>query len=116
MTAALTKRQREAFDFIRGYIADNGISPTMGEINVGLGLRSRSGVLKLINRLVDRGAITKMDGRARSIAVVEGNDRPFFSVELRDYCRRANRPIIEVIEAALREYFAAHPIDTGERP
>jgi repressor LexA len=41
---SLTKKQKIVFDFIKEYIATNGISPTIAEIKDGLGLLSTSTV------------------------------------------------------------------------
>jgi SOS-response transcriptional repressor LexA len=65
----LTGRQRDALEFIRGYHAENGITPTFEEICVGLGLGSKSGVHRLITGLEERGVIERIPGRARSIVL-----------------------------------------------
>jgi DNA-binding MarR family transcriptional regulator len=67
--AGLTKKQADAYQFICAYHAANGCPPSYREIGerfgVGLGR-----VHDLVNDLVERGCITMMPGRARSIALV----------------------------------------------
>lgn len=66
----LTRRQAEALAFIRSFIATNGYSPEYREIEAAMGFHSKSGVCRLVDQLVERGVITRMPGRARSIALV----------------------------------------------
>lgn len=65
----MTPRQAEALTFIRSFIADHGHSPSYVEMCDGFGLRSKSGVHRLVYALRDQGHISLADGRARSIAV-----------------------------------------------
>jgi DNA-binding MarR family transcriptional regulator len=67
----LTPRQSDALRFIREYLTANGITPTYDEIAPGIGLRSKAGVHRLVSALEERGHITRMPGRARSIALNE---------------------------------------------
>ena len=71
MTAGLTRKQRDALAFIRDYIAANGTSPNYAEIMSGLGLATKSCVSRLVIALEERGAITRVFNRARSIALRE---------------------------------------------
>ena len=66
----LTVEQRRALEFIRDFVKANGKSPTYQEIADALGLRSKAGVARLINALVERGHIAHMPARARSIVVL----------------------------------------------
>jgi SOS-response transcriptional repressor LexA len=66
----LTTRQREALDYIGGYIRENRCSPKYEEIASAIGLRSRSGAYRVICELEERGAIVTKPGRRRSILVV----------------------------------------------
>ena len=67
----LTIRQSGTLDFIRTYIATNGVSPTFREIKVGIGIGNLSTVQDHIDALVRRGAITVETRRARSIRVLD---------------------------------------------
>ena len=67
----LTPKQHECLQFIRSYVTMNGYSPSYDEIMAGIGLKSKSGIARLINGLVDRGHITTARYKARSIALKE---------------------------------------------
>jgi repressor LexA len=66
----LTRKQHEAFEFIRGYVARHGYSPSYENIMQGVGIHSKSGVHRLVGALAERGYIRRRKGRTRSIEVV----------------------------------------------
>lgn len=68
--SGMTAQQRATLFCIRTSIADKGIPPSFDEMREHLGLRSKPGVHRIINALVDRGQITMQPGRARSIALL----------------------------------------------
>jgi len=68
MKKPLTKKQKQVFDFIGTYIAENGISPTIEEIRKNLRLRAVSTIHEHINSLRDKGYLSKSDNLARSIS------------------------------------------------
>jgi repressor LexA len=64
---ALTKRQREIYDFINHFVQSKGYSPSFEEIGSGMGLRSLATVHKHVTNL-ERKALLKRDyNRSRSI-------------------------------------------------
>ncbi|PVE25487.1 hypothetical protein DC522_05780 [Microvirga sp. KLBC 81] len=63
----MTPKQKECRDFIRRYISEHGASPSFDEIADGLGLRSKSGVHRLVHALVERGHVTIVENRKRTI-------------------------------------------------
>jgi repressor LexA len=70
----LTVRQHETLAFICDYIAEHCYSPTFQEIADGIGLRSKSGVHRLISGLEERGLIRRLHYRERAIMIVEKPD------------------------------------------
>ena len=66
----MTKRQTECLSFIKKYLGENGIPPTNDEIIEALGLRARSGAVRLLRGLEDRGHIIRQKFKARAIALV----------------------------------------------
>lgn len=70
----LTKAQHRALEFIKDYSARHCIPPSFEEIKEHLELKSKSGVHRIIKALDDRGYITQMKNRARSIRVVRASD------------------------------------------
>jgi len=65
----LTKKQLELLNFIHERIRESGIAPSFDEMKEALGLRSKSGVHRLINALEERGFIRRMPHRARALEV-----------------------------------------------
>ena len=67
----LTARQHELLEFITRYIrAHHGVCPSYTEMMDALGLRSKSGVNRLIEGLVERGHVRKALGKTRSLVLV----------------------------------------------
>jgi repressor LexA len=50
---ALTRRQREIYDFIRGFVEEKGYSPSLEEIGAAFGLSSVATVHKHVQHLVE---------------------------------------------------------------
>jgi len=69
-SAALTRRQREIFDFISGFVAERGYSPSLEEIASAFGLSSVATVHKHVKHLVDKGYLRKAWNRSRSVEPV----------------------------------------------
>ena len=67
---ALTKRQREIYDFIAEFVRSNGYSPSFEEIGAGLGLSSLATVHKHINNLEAKKLLRRDYNRSRSIDVL----------------------------------------------
>lgn len=82
----LTARQAQLLGFIETYTREHGgVSPSFGEMSTALGLRSKSGIHRLLEALEDRGAIKRMTNRARSIvvrSVEEVTARPLLTIDL----------------------------------
>lgn len=64
----LTKKQKQALDFITERYVASGVSPSFDEIRVHLGLKSKSGVHRIILALEERAKIVRLPNRARAIA------------------------------------------------
>jgi repressor LexA len=67
---ALTKRQREIYDFIAEFVQRNGYSPSFEEIGAGLGLSSPATVHKHVNNLEAKKLLRRDYNRSRSIDVL----------------------------------------------
>jgi repressor LexA len=68
---ALTRRQREVYDFIRDFVAQNGYSPSLEEIGAHFNLSSVATVHKHVQHLVEKRFLRKAWNRSRSIEPVE---------------------------------------------
>ncbi len=67
---ALTKRQRQVYDFISEFVQRNGYSPSFEEIGDGMGLSSLATVHKHISNLETKGLLRRDYNRSRSIDIV----------------------------------------------
>ncbi len=71
----VTRRQNEVLEFIRGFLTEHGYSPTLEEIAHHFGLTSLNGVYKHLKGLEERGFIRRLNNHARSIQVIERENR-----------------------------------------
>lgn len=67
---ALTKRQRQIYDYISDFVARNGYSPSFEEIGDGMGLSSLATVHKHVSNLEKKGLLKRDYNRSRSIDVL----------------------------------------------
>ncbi len=67
---ALTRRQREIFDFISEFLNEKGYSPSLEEIAAHFGLSSVATVHKHVQHLVEKGLLRKAWNRSRSLEPV----------------------------------------------
>jgi len=65
----LTKKQHELLLFINKRLGESGICPSFDEMKEALGLKSKSGVHRLITGLEERGFIRRLAHRARALEV-----------------------------------------------
>ena len=65
----LTRRQRACLDAVRAFHARTGTMPSCEDLRIELGLSSRSAASRLLDRLEHRGAIKRIHGCARAIAI-----------------------------------------------
>ena len=66
----LTRKQYELLVFINRRLTDSGVSPSFEEMKEALGLKSKSGIHRLISGLEERGFIRRLPHRARALEVV----------------------------------------------
>ena len=72
----LTRKQHELICFIDDRLAESGISPSFEEMKEALGLKSKSGVHRLISALEERGFLKRLPNRARALEVLRHPERP----------------------------------------
>ena len=65
----LTRKQRDLLVFIDDYTKKTGLSPSFEEMKSGLNLKSKSGIHRLINALVERGFLERLPNKARALEV-----------------------------------------------
>jgi len=66
----LTRKQKELLILIRDRLARDGIPPSFDEMKEALGLRSKSGIHRLITGLEERGFIKRLPHRARALEIL----------------------------------------------
>jgi repressor LexA len=70
---ALTRRQREIYEFIRKFVKQKGYSPSLEEIGAQFGLSSVATVHKHVQHLIEKGFLKKAWNRSRSIEPVDAS-------------------------------------------
>ncbi len=107
----LTRKQIELLDFIRSRINAEGVPPSFDEMKEALGLKSKSGIHRLITALEERGFIRRMAHRARALDIVklpEAMEKPGFAPRV----IQGDRPGAARPRAALD----VEPVDAMEIP
>jgi repressor LexA len=66
----LTRKQHELLMFIHERIRESGVSPSFDEMKDALGLKSKSGIHRLITALEERGFIKRLAHRARALEIL----------------------------------------------
>lgn len=89
----LTPRQAELLRFLSSWQDEGGsVSPTFDQMAGALGLKSKSGIHRLITSLEERGFIQRLPRQARSIRVIAGVGgtprRPVTAKDLRELVAR----------------------------
>jgi repressor LexA len=72
---AITRRQRQVYDFISDFVQKHAYSPSFEEIGEGLGLNSLATVHKHITNLEKKGLLTRDYNRSRSIDLLPPKGR-----------------------------------------
>ncbi len=103
---AITKRQRQVYDFIAGFVQARGYSPSFEEIGEGLGLSSLATVHKHISNLEKKGLLRRDYNRSRSIDVLPPRGRLKQSMSVGS---ALTLPLVGRIAAG-------HPIEALENP
>ncbi len=94
----LTERQLAILTFIREYIADRGLSPTLDEMSQHFGV-SKITIYEHVNALEKKGAVRKTPNRARAIELVEREAPPSAPRQLLVRGRVAAGAGVEAIDA-----------------
>ena len=67
----LTHQQENLLKFIINFQKQSNVTPSFDEMKIGLGLKSKSGIHRLLSSLKERGYIKKLTNRARAIEVIK---------------------------------------------
>jgi repressor LexA len=66
----LTRKQHELLVFLDARLSETGVAPSFDEMKDALGLRSKSGIHRLISALEERGFIRRLPHRARALEIL----------------------------------------------
>jgi repressor LexA len=72
---ALTRRQKQVYDFLARFVEEHGYSPSFEEIGDGLGLSSLATVHKHVSNLEQKGLLKRDYNRSRSIDLLKPRGR-----------------------------------------
>jgi repressor LexA len=103
---AITRRQKEVYDFLQRFIEEHGYSPSFEEIGAGLGLSSPATVHKHLNNLQEKGLLKRAYNRSRSIDVVK----------IRTRTKQPSPPPREVSLPLMGVIAAGRPLEAVENP
>ena len=67
----LTHQQEKLLQFINNFQLKSNVTPSFDEMKDGLGLKSKSGIHRILSALEERGYIKKLINRARAIEVLK---------------------------------------------
>ena len=67
----LTAKQRDLLNFLREYQQEHDHAPSFDEMKDAVGLKSKSGIHRLVSGLEERGHIRRLANRARAIEIIE---------------------------------------------
>lgn len=67
----LTRKQYELLMYIQDRLGATGVSPSFEEMKEALGLKSKSGIHRLITGLEERGFIRRLPHRARALEIMK---------------------------------------------
>jgi len=67
----LTPKQGACLDAIKAYRARTRTMPSVEELRLALGFTSKTGVLRLLRQLEERGQIVRVPLRARAIRILQ---------------------------------------------
>lgn len=65
----LTKKQRDLLALIHDRMSTSDVAPSFEEMKQALGLKSKSGIHRLISALVERGYLERLPHRARALQI-----------------------------------------------
>src|SRR5438128_8407267 len=103
---AITRRQRQVYDYISEFVRKHGYSPSFEEIGDGLGLSSLATVHKHISNLEKKGLLSRDYNRSRSIDLLPPKGR----------LKQAMSVSTGMVLPLLGRIAAGQPIEAIERP
>jgi repressor LexA len=112
----LTKKQFELLIFVNRRLKESGVSPSFEEMKDALGLKSKSGIHRLISGLEERGFIRRLAHRARALEVVRLPEDTAVATRPRTVAAGSDRSRFSptVIHGDFKTALPGAPVGTGE--
>src|ERR1051326_4621692 len=112
---AVTKKQRQMYDFIGKFTKEHGYCPSYDEICQGLGLSSLATVHKHIGNLEKKGLLRRDANRSRSLDLLEPKGK------LKEAFRVAGKAAAAAVNTSMTlplvgRIAAGSPVETFENP
>jgi len=103
----MTPKQAECLKFIKSYIEQHGYSPSYADMLDHLGVKSKSGIHRIVSGLEANGKIRRVYGRSRYIEIVD--DETMFLIQVIGDIRRktgvGDKPMLsELADAIVNKY------------
>lgn len=70
----LTAKQLKLLEYLKQSFKENSVSPSFEEMKLALGLKSKSGIHRLITALEERGFIKRLHNKARAINILRKDE------------------------------------------
>ena len=67
---SLTMSQKKLYEYICQRVDNNGVGPSFDEMVTHMDLRSKSGIHRIVQALIERGYVKSIPNRARSITPI----------------------------------------------
>lgn len=108
----LTRKQKDLLYLIRDRLVAEGVPPSFDEMKTALGLRSKSGIHRLITGLEERGFVRRLPHRARALEILrlpDDADETATSIKtkVRDTVRGVVQTVLEPLSLPLYGRIAA---------
>lgn len=109
----LTKKQATALECIKTFIQQRGYSPTTRELAEALGYQSSSSVHALLDKLAEKGYISKESGGPRTIRLLKDEDATDLAKEtMSNTYARMEAALKNILEIS-KDDFARHQARYG---
>lgn len=106
----LTAKQSECLAFLKFYIGEHGVAPSLREIADVMHVQSISGVSRMLDCLEERGRIRRLE-KPRGIEILTGEYLGFLTTDVRasviEYAK-ANKILPETVIAERMREWAEH--------
>jgi repressor LexA len=109
---ALTRRQKQVYDFLAQFVEEHGYSPSFEEIGEGLGLSSLATVHKHVSNLEQKGLLKRDYNRSRSIDLLKPRGRMKQALGGVAAAIAGNRLTLPL----MGRIAAGHPVEAMENP